>query len=135
MAFVVVYDACVLYPAPLRDLLIRLARTGLFRARWTEQILDECFRNLLANRTDLRAEQLNRTRELMVRAVPDCLVTAYEPLIDGLELPDADDRHVLAAAIRSAAQSIVTANLKDSRRSCSSSTASRRCIRTTSSSI
>ena len=42
MAFVVVYDACVLYPASVRDLLIRLARTGLFRARWTERILDEC---------------------------------------------------------------------------------------------
>ncbi len=44
MAFVVIYDACVLYPAPLRDLLIRLATTGLFRVKWTDQILDECFR-------------------------------------------------------------------------------------------
>ena len=56
MAFVVVYDAAVLYPAPLRDLLLRVARTGLVRARWTEQILDECFRNILANRPD-RAPQ------------------------------------------------------------------------------
>jgi hypothetical protein len=48
MAFVVVYDACVLYPAPLRDLLLRLARKGLVRARWTDQILDECFRSILA---------------------------------------------------------------------------------------
>ena len=50
MAFVVIYDACVLYPAPLRDLLIRLATTGLFRAKWTDQILDECFRSILKNR-------------------------------------------------------------------------------------
>lgn len=113
MAFVVVYDACVLYPAPQRDLLIRLARTGLFRARWTEMILDECFRNVIENRPDLQPAALARTRELMIKAVPDCLVTGFEPLIDGLELPDADDRHVLAAAIRSAAQAIVTANLHD----------------------
>ena len=113
MAFVVVYDACVLYPAPLRDLLIRLAVTGLVRARWTETILDECFRNVLANRPDLQPEALTRTRTLMGQAVPDCLVTAYESLIDGLELPDPDDRHVLAAAIRAAAQAIVTTNLGD----------------------
>jgi hypothetical protein len=113
MAFVVIYDACVLYPAPLRDLLIRLARTGLFRARWTNLILDECFRNILEHRPELRPEMLVRTRELMIKAVPDCLVTGYEPLIDGLQLPDPDDRHVLAAAIRTAAQSIVTANLRD----------------------
>ena len=51
MALVVVYDAAVLYPAPLRDLLLRVARTGLVRAHWTEQILDECFRNILAEPT------------------------------------------------------------------------------------
>jgi hypothetical protein len=45
MAFVVIYDACVLYPAPLRDLLVRLANTGIVRARWSELILDECFRS------------------------------------------------------------------------------------------
>lgn len=113
MALVVIYDACVLYPAPQRDLLIRLARAGLFRARWTDQILDECFRNILANRPDLQAGALVRTRELMIRAIPDCMVRGYEPLIDGLRLPDPDDRHVLAAAIRAAAQTIVTANLSD----------------------
>ncbi len=113
MALVVIYDACVLYPAPLRDLLIRLARTDLFRARWTDLILDECFRNILEGRPELRPEMLARTRELMIRAVPDCLVAGYEPLIDGLQLPDPDDRHVLATAIRAAAQTIVTANLRD----------------------
>ena len=44
MAFTVIYDACVLYPASLRDLLIRLASKGLVRARWTDRILDESFR-------------------------------------------------------------------------------------------
>lgn len=56
MAFVVVYDACVLYPAPLRDLLMRLAVVGIVRARWTDAILDECFRNILANRPELPAD-------------------------------------------------------------------------------
>ena len=53
MAFTVVYDANVLYPAPLRDLLIRLAMTGLFRALWTDDILDEVFRNILEDRPEL----------------------------------------------------------------------------------
>ena len=51
MVFAVIYDACVLYPAPLRDLLIRLASKGHVRARWTDRILDECFRNILAKST------------------------------------------------------------------------------------
>jgi hypothetical protein len=75
MAFVVIYDACVLYPAPLRDLLIRLAAKRIVQARWTEQILDECFRNILANRPDLSEPSLRRTRELMNRALPDVLVS------------------------------------------------------------
>lgn len=112
MASVVIYDACVLYPAPLRDLLIRLVRAGLVRARWTDTILDECFRSILRRRPELAAP-LKRTRELMIAAVPDCLVEGYEGLIESLELPDPDDRHVLAAAIWSAAETIVTANLAD----------------------
>lgn len=113
MAFVVLYDAAVLYPAPLRDLLLRVARTGLVRAHWTEQILDECFRNILANRPDLAPAALERTRRLMNQAVPDVIVTGYESLVSGLSLPDADDRHVLAAAIKTGAQVIVTWNLAD----------------------
>jgi predicted nucleic acid-binding protein len=109
---VVVYDACVLYPAPVRDLLIRLARAGLVRAHWTDQILDECFRSILRTRPEL-SEPLRRTRALLIAAVPGCLIDAYEDLIDGLTLPDPDDRHVLAAAIRASARSIITFNLKD----------------------
>lgn len=112
MPFVVVYDACVLYPAPMRDFLIRLAKTGLFAAKWTDQIHDEWIRNLVAKRPELEPH-LARTRELMDRAVEDCLVTGHESLIGALELPDADDRHVLAAAIRAGAQLIVTNNLRD----------------------
>ncbi len=110
---IVIYDSCVLYPAPLRDLLVRLARTGLFRAHWTDAIQDEWIRNLLENRPDLSAAQLERTRKLMNAAVRDCLVTDYEGRIENLTLPDPDDRHVLAAAIEAQAQVIVTYNLRD----------------------
>jgi predicted nucleic acid-binding protein len=107
----VVYDACVLYPFHLRDLLVRLAMSGLFQAKWTDTILDECFASLRSNRPDLDPERLDRTRQLMCTAVRDCLVTGHESLIEGLDLPDPDDRHVLAAAIRCDAQVIVTWNL------------------------
>ena len=112
-AFAAVYDACVLYPAPLRDFLMWLAMSGSFRARWSAQIYDEWRRNLLKNRTDLTAAQLNRTSQLMDDAVPDALVTGHEVLIEGLTLPDPNDRHVLAAAIRCNASVIVTFNERD----------------------
>ena len=115
--FTAIYDACVLYPAPLRDLLMQLAVTDLFRAKWTDRIHDEWIRNLLEERPEL-ADRLARTRELMNRSVRDCLVEGYEGLIEGLSLPDPDDRHVLAAAIHCRASSIVTFNLKDFPASC-----------------
>src|SRR5438270_13155098 len=104
----VIYDACVLYPAPLRDLLIQLATAGIFRARWTDRIHEEWIRNVLANRPDLTRGQLERTRDLMDRSVRDCLVTGFEGLIEGLSLPNENDRHVLAAAIRCNADAIIT---------------------------
>jgi predicted nucleic acid-binding protein len=110
--FIVVYDANVLYPSSLRDLLIRVAQAGLVQAKWTEAILDETFRNIAKNLPDLDPAKLDRTRQLMNRAVRDVLVTGYEPLIEMLDLPDAGDRHVLAAAIKAKAQVIVTENRK-----------------------
>lgn len=103
----------MLYPAPLRDLLLRLAVVDVFAARWTERIHNEWIRNVLKNRTDISPEQLERTRTLMNANVRDCLVSDYEKLESGLSLPDEDDRHVLAAAIQCGAQAIVTFNLKD----------------------
>lgn len=110
---VVLYDACVLYPAPLRDTLVSLAVTKTFRARWTEAIHEEWIGNLLGNRPDLTREQLDRTRRLMNKAVPDSVVTGYEALIETLTLPDPDDRHVLAAAIHAKARVLLTFNAKD----------------------
>ena len=113
MAFIVIYDADALYPNTQRDLLIRIAQLPhLVQAKWTEQILDEMLRALQKNRPDISDEKASRLRALMNAAVRDCMVTGYEPLIPSLELPDSDDRHVLAAAIKVNAQVIVTRNLK-----------------------
>ncbi len=90
-----------------------LGLSGLFRARWTNQIHEEWKRNVLKNRPDLTAAQMHCTSALMDMAIPDALVTGYEDLCSSLDLPDPDDRHVLAAAIRSKAEVIVTFNLKD----------------------
>lgn len=113
MSIPVVYDACVLYGNEVRDLLIRIAITGMVRAHWTDEILDEAFGNLAANRPDLSPERLAVTRERMNIAVPGALVSGYEALAGALKLPDPDDRHVLAAAIAAGAVVIVTSNLGD----------------------
>ncbi len=110
---VAVYDACMLYSAPLRDLLMRLAVADLCRAKWTEQIHQEWMRNVLEDYPEITRSQVDRIRQLMDAHVRDGLVTGYESIIKQLSLPDADDRHVLAAAIHAQAEVIVTYNLKD----------------------
>jgi hypothetical protein len=107
------FDANVLYASGLRNFLMHLALMGLFRAHWSADVHEEWMRNLLKNRPDLTRDKLLRTRQLMDKALPDALVTGYEHLIDSIELPDRDDRHVLAAAIRCGANAIVTLNLGD----------------------
>jgi predicted nucleic acid-binding protein len=92
---------------------MHLALLDLFRAKWTEAIHAEWIRNVLESRPDLTAEQLARTKKLMNAHVRDCLVEGYESLIETLELPDENDRHVLAAAIHAKADLILTFNLKD----------------------
>ncbi|PHQ95355.1 MAG: PIN domain-containing protein [Marinosulfonomonas sp.] len=110
--FVVILDANVLYPFRTRDVLFSFALAGLFRARFTNEILDEWTRNLIRNKPQL--EDSVRQQEAAIRAAFDeCLVTGYAPLIPGLTLPDENDRHVLAAAIKCSAQIIVTENHKD----------------------
>lgn len=111
--FTAIFDACVLYPAPLRDFLMWLGLSGRFRARWSRDIHEEWKRNLLLNRPDLTRAQVDRTSDLMDCAISEGLVDGYEGLIAGLTLPDPDDRHVLAAAIRCNASVIVTFNQKD----------------------
>jgi predicted nucleic acid-binding protein len=113
MTISAVYDANVLYPSTLRDLLIRVVQAQLVRARWSEQILAEMNAALRKQRPDVDVEKLSRLCELMIKAVRDCLVEDYTSLADGVDLPDPDDRHVVAAAIKCHAEVIVTFNLKD----------------------
>ena len=109
---VALLDANVLFPFRKRDILLRFHHAGLFRARWTEQILDEWTLNLLEQKPHLEPS-VRSQRQAMHEHFPEALVTGYDPLITKFALPDADDRHVLAAAIRCGAQYIVTDNLAD----------------------
>lgn len=110
--YTAILDANVLYPNLLRDLLLSLAAAGLYHARWTDRITQEWSSNLLLNKPHLQ-DKMARLVDLVNESVPDCLVQNYEPLIEGLQLPDPNDRHVLAAAIVGHADAIVTSNLKD----------------------
>ena len=109
----VILDANVLYPAPLRDFLLQLANLELYRPKWTEQIQEEWIRNLLLKRNDLQRTSLEKTRDAMNAAFPDSNIFNYEETISSLSLPDINDRHILAAAIKVNADVIVTFNLKD----------------------
>jgi hypothetical protein len=106
-------DANVLYPAPLRDYLLHLASLGVFEPIWTAAIQDEWIRNLLDARPDINKAALEATQRAMDIAFPGSNISGFESLINSLSLPDPDDRHVLAAAIKGKAQIIVTNNLKD----------------------
>jgi predicted nucleic acid-binding protein len=110
MPFIVVYDANVLVGNTQRDLMVRIAQTGLIQAKWTDRILDEAMAAVQKSRPDIAQVRLQRTRALMIAAVPDSMINGHEPLVEGLQLRDPDDRHVLAAAIKSGAQVIVTAD-------------------------
>lgn len=109
---VAVIDACVLYPASLRDFFMWQAAGSVYALRLTDEIHAEWMRNALQDYPDLTAAKLERTRDLMNRIQPGALVTGYEAITDTLTLPDPDDRHVLAAAIHTQADTIVTFNLK-----------------------
>lgn len=110
--FVVVLDANVLYPFRTRDVLFTFAQQGLFRARFTTDIINEWTRSLISNKPELE-ESVQQQASIVAEVFDECYVEGYEPLIDGLSLPDQDDRHVLAAAIKCSAQIIVTENRRD----------------------
>jgi predicted nucleic acid-binding protein len=107
-------DACVLYPIATTDALLSLATAGLFAAKWTREIEREWIAALEQRRQDLQGRPEVR-RDAMRDAVPDWEVpeVAWAPLVAGYNLPDANDRHVLAAAVAGHADCIVTANLRD----------------------
>jgi hypothetical protein len=115
MAFspvVAVFDACILYPFHLRNVIVQAAVDRLVHARWTDEIHDEWMRNLVANVPNLSVERLNATKQLMAIALPDAMILGYERHIETISLPDPDDRHVVAAAIEAKATHILTWNLR-----------------------
>lgn len=110
--FVVILDANVLFPFRIRDVLLTFAHEGLFRARFTEQIMAEWTENLLVLKPWLK-DSIRSQVGMIGQKFDECFVTGHMPLIEGLDLPDKGDRHVLAAAIRCSAQVIVTENKRD----------------------
>lgn len=110
--FVVLLDANVLYPFRKRDVLLRFYEAGLFRARWTDEIISEWTQSLLKKRPDLK-RSIAAQQEKLSAVFPEALVAGYEHLKSGLKLPDNGDLHVLAAAIQCGAQHIITDNVRD----------------------
>lgn len=107
-------DACVLYPLAMTDALLSLATAGFFSAKWTTRIELEWIRAIERQRPDL-VGKLDVRRDSMRLAILDWEVPepAWVSLAQGIQLPDPDDTHVLAAAIAGHADCIVTSNLKD----------------------
>jgi predicted nucleic acid-binding protein len=109
--FTCVLDTNVIMPIDIRDLLFWFAHYDLYTPKWSKHIFDEWKDVML--RKGVTEEEANKRIHKAQMAFPDALVENYESLIDGLELPDEKDRHVLAAAIKINANVIVTNNLKD----------------------
>jgi hypothetical protein len=107
-----VLDANVIYPAFLRDVLLRLAASGLYQPHWTARIHDEWIRNVIRDRPDLSPAAFMRIRAAMDAHFPGALVTGYEQLETRFGNVDAGDRHVAAAALMADATRIITLNLK-----------------------
>lgn len=113
MADIAVLDANVLYPAPVRDILLHMAFQGLYQPKWSDTIQQEWTRSLLAKRPDLNKSSLTNTRKWMETIFPDAQMLPHKLPKPPINLPDKDDVHVVEAAIRSGAKCIVTFNLKD----------------------
>ena len=110
---VVLCDANVLYSILMTDLILSLGEAGLFRPRWTIEIHEEWIRNVLEDQPERTREEMERRRAFMDQAIDHDLIEGYERHIANLNLPDPDDRHVLAAAIEGAAEIVLTYNLRD----------------------
>jgi hypothetical protein len=109
--FTCVLDTNVIYPIEIRDLLFWFAHYELYTPKWSIHIFDE-WKRVMARNGVPEKEILKRV-EKANNAFPDALVKNYEGLIGSLNLPDLEDRHVLAAAIKTNANIIVTNNLND----------------------
>lgn len=110
----ILLDTCVLYPAHLRDTILRLAEADLIQPLWSADILAELHRNLAArNGNDpCVALQADRLVSILRNYFPDAMVEGYADLVDRME-NHPKDRHVLAAALQGNADVLLTFNLKD----------------------
>jgi len=106
-------DACVLYPMTIRDLLLTFADEDLFMPFWSNEIQKEWKRNLIQNRPDLDPKRIDQTILAMDEFFPDAAVEGWKSISSQISLPDKNDHHVLAAAIKCKAHYLVTSNLKD----------------------
>ena len=109
--YAAIIDACVLGGGLKRNIILSLAEAGLFRPHWSERILDETEKAILA--ISKGSANSVRQRQAIERAFPEAIVHATTNAgLSGL-LPDPDDEHVLAAAIAARCDTLVTDNLKD----------------------
>ena len=109
--FTCVLDTNVIYPIEIRDILFWFASYDLFTPKWSNHIFSEW--EDVMRRKDISEEEIKKRVGKAQLAFPDALVDNYEPLVESLTLPDENDRHVLAAAIKTNANIIVTNNVKD----------------------
>lgn len=112
--FRVVLDACVLVPIIKADLLLTFAEHHAYSPHWSERILQETVAAIpIVTEGRVTPERAGKRVGLMNAAFEDALIEGWEPLEAGIQgLPDPDDRHVVAAAVRGSAAAIVTDNLK-----------------------
>jgi len=110
--FAALPDACVLVPTALADTLLRIAERDLYRPLWSDRILEEARSAIIKVHPGIEPEPINNRFVAMGNAFEDALVTGWEPLEATVVLPDVDDRHVVAAAMRGRADAIVTANVR-----------------------
>ncbi|MBT2518286.1 PIN domain-containing protein [Streptomyces sp. ISL-90] len=106
-------DACVLVPVALADILLRVAEFDVYRPLWSDKILEEVRAAVLEIHPEMAPSRVDARLHSMNEAFSDACVQGWEPLMEGLVMPDYNDRHVVAAAVRGRAELIVTANLKD----------------------
>jgi predicted nucleic acid-binding protein len=111
--YAVVLDACVLVPIALADTLLRLAERDLYRPLWSTRIVAEAIDAIVEIHPQIPPERVRTRFAAMGDAFEDACTEGWETLEHTVTLPDADDRHVVAAALRGRADAIVTANLGD----------------------
>ena len=110
---IAILDTNILYSAGMRDILLQLAALDLFQAKWSSDIHRELMKTFGSKRLDLDPATIQRMWLEMNFYFPNALITDYEHLIDDADLPDPDDRHVLAAARHGHCDTIITQNLRD----------------------